>query len=52
MGKKQSIYEKPGRLDYYKFTPEEYALIKEIWADIEVNPHFHGAAYFGRYIRE
>jgi len=49
MGTKYSIYEKPGSLNYYKLTQQEYLLIKDIWSDIELNPSFHGAACFGRY---
>lgn len=48
MGKKQSIYEKPGSLEYYKFSTEEYAMVKDVWSGIEVNPQFHGNAYLRR----
>lgn len=44
MGTKQSIYEKPGTLDYYKLSAKEYALVKKVWSGIEVNPQFHGNA--------
>ncbi|XP_029172406.1 uncharacterized protein LOC114941551 [Nylanderia fulva] len=46
MGTKQSVYEKPGTLDYYKFNAEEYALVKKVWSGIEINPQFHGSACF------
>nr|XP_012220992.1 PREDICTED: uncharacterized protein LOC105671417 [Linepithema humile] len=45
MGTKQSIYEKPGTLDYYRFSAEEYALVKKVWSGIEINPQFHGNAW-------
>ncbi|XP_011257028.1 uncharacterized protein LOC105251744 [Camponotus floridanus] len=44
MGTKQSVYEKSGTLDYYKFSAEEYALVKKVWSGIEINPQFHGNA--------
>ncbi|XP_032669398.1 uncharacterized protein LOC116843244 isoform X1 [Odontomachus brunneus] len=46
MGVKHSIYESPGTLNYYKFSVEEYALVKRIWSEIEINPQNHGSVYF------
>lgn len=48
MGTKQSIYERPGTLDYYKFSAKEYALIKKVWSGIELNPQYHGNACLRR----
>lgn len=48
MGMSQSIYEKHGTLDYYRFSAEEYALVKKVWSGIEINPQFHGNACLKR----
>lgn len=48
MGTSKSIYEKPGTLNYYRFSAEEYALVKEVWSGIEINPQFYGNACLSR----
>ncbi|KAL2724527.1 hypothetical protein V1478_009040 [Vespula squamosa] len=50
MGIKQSRYETSSIQNYYKLSPEEYSLIKQLWKEIENKPQYYGNLFFTSFL--